>query len=540
MKLKLSALTAAFYTVGISGKARNTEEMKRKMNDSATITLLGLDIGTSSCKAALFDLDGNLLASQSAGYSSRYPREGWDEQDPQEWWEGVCQVCRNISAYAEQNSCQIAAIGLSGQSWSCIAIDKDGNVLCPDPIWRDVRSDDICRRLNQKIGPDKILTLAGNPLQPAYTTGKIIWIKENRPDIYNQTWKFLQSNSYIAYKLTGVVSQDYSQGYGLHCFDIDHLCWDKVMAFQLGIDLDKLPDLYPSDAMIGKVTSEASALTGLEAGIPVAAGGLDSACGALGAGVYRPGDTQEQGGQSEGMSICMEKPLRDPNLILSVHVIPGLWLLQGGTSGGSGVMRWLEQELADYERHIADEKHASSLDQFNESAAKIPPGSDGLIFLPYMNGERSPIWNPHAKGVWYGLDFSKTKGHLILSAMEGVAFSLKHNLDIAKAAGAEVSSLKATGGSSNSLLWTQIKSDISNLPIEVPLADASCALGAAILAGVGCGIYEDYPEAIQRTIRFTRHHEPDPDTVPVYSRNYKKYLEIYQHLEPMMQPEKPE
>ena len=219
---------------------------------------------------------------------------------------------------------------------------------------------------------------------------------------------------------------------------------------------------------------------------------------------------------------------------MGYHVIPNHWLLQGGTTGGGGVMRWLEKELGAYERLEGERLHKNSLEIFNELAEKVAPGSDGLVFLPYMAGERSPIWDPHAKGVYFGLDFNKTKGHLIRSAMEGVAFSLKHNIDVAKEVGAKVSVLRAMGGSANSLLWTQIKSDVTGLPIVVPSSDTATTLGAAILAGVGVGMYESFEEAMNLTVIDKRMHEPKEELKEVYDRNYEVYLELYRNLKDLM------
>ena len=238
------------------------------------------------------------------------------------------------------------------------------------------------------------------------------------------------------------------------------------------------------------------------------------------------------------MSICMDSYQSDPRLILGFHVIPGKWLLQGGTVGGGGVMRWFEREFADYERSRQEETGKSSLSQLNEIAEKILPGCDGLVFLPYMAGERSPIWDPDAKGVFYGLDFSKTKGHFIRAAMEGVAYSLRHNLEIAEQAGAEVKVLRAMGGSANSLLWTQIKSDITGKPIVVPSSDTATTLGAVILAGVGVGLYESFEEAVKLTVEERRSHEPNLENATVYEEGYRTYLELYQQLKGIMKKER--
>ena len=496
--------------------------------------LLGIDIGTSACKVAVFDREGHVVAAATGDYPVYYPKEGWAEQNPEEWWTAVCHAIGKTLDSGKICPDQIAGVGIDGQSWSAIAIDKEGHVLTNTPIWMDTRAQSICDRLNNEIGADEIFALAGNSLQPSYTTAKILWYQENLPDVYKKIDKILQSNSYIAYKLTGAVTQDVSQGYGLHCFDMRNGCWNEEMSRKLGIPMDFLPDIVPCDQVVGTVTKKAAQECGLAEGTPVVAGGLDAACGTLGAGVIHPGETQEQGGQAGGMSICMDTYKADPRLILGYHVVPGQWLLQGGTTGGGGVMRWFEREFAGYEREMQKQNGKSSLVQLNEIAEEVAPGSEGVVFLPYMAGERSPIWNPDAKGVFYGLDFSKTKGHMVRACMEGVAFSLRHNLEVAEEAGAEAEVLRAMGGSANSLLWTQIKSDITGKPIVVPSSDTATTLGAAILAGVGVGFYKDYEEAVSLTVKTTREHHPNAENREVYDQNYQTYLKVYESLKNLM------
>ena len=495
---------------------------------------IGIDLGTSAAKLLLVDARGRILREVTEEYPIFYPHAGWAEQNPEDWWSAVCRATKETVQKAGIDPAEIAGVGIDGQSWSAIALDKEGKVLTNTPIWMDTRAQDICERLNKEIGEDEIFEVAGNSLQPSYTTAKIIWYKENLPEVYEKIDKILQSNSFIAFKLTGAITQDMSQGYGLHCFDMKKGCWDEEMCRRLGIPMEFLPEICECDHVVGTVTAKAAAECGLAEGTPVVAGGLDAACGTLGAGVIHPGETQEQGGQAGGMSICIDEYKADPRLILGYHVIPGKWLLQGGTTGGGGVMRWFEREFADYERMMKEQTGLSSLNQLNEIAEKINPGSDGVVFLPYMSGERSPIWNPYAKGVFYGLDFAKTKGHMVRACMEGVALSLRHNLEVAEAAGANAEVLRAMGGSANSLLWTQIKADITGKPIVVPASDTATTLGAAILAGVGVGIYQDYDEAVSITVKETRRHEPNLENKEVYDKTYETYLELYKSLAHMM------
>jgi xylulokinase len=496
--------------------------------------LLGIDIGTSACKIAVFEENGQVVASGNHDYQVYYPKVGWAEQNPDEWWAAVCKAVRETLKKGSIKPEDIAGVGIDGQSWSAIPMDKDGNVLANTPIWMDTRAADICKEVGGRIGEDSIFEVCGNPFKPSYTTPKILWYKKNMPEVYAQTYKILQSNSYIAYRLTGEFTQELSQGYGLHCFDMRKGVWDLDMCKALGVEPGMLPDIVPCHQVVGKVTQKAAAECGLTEGTPVVAGALDAACGTLGAGVIHPGETQEQGGQAGGMSICLDTYKADPRLILSFHAAPGQWILQGGTVGGGGVMRWLEKEFADYERIKGKELGVSSLELFNEIAEKAAPGSDGMVFLPYMSGERSPIWDENAKGVYYGLDFSKTKGHFVRAAMEGVALSLRHNIEVAEAAGATAKELRAMGGSANSLLWTQIKADVTGKKIIVPSSDTATTLGAVMLAGVGVGMYKSFEEAVEKTVVIKREHEPNQDNKKVYDENYQVYLQLYENLKAVM------
>ena len=486
--------------------------------------LLGVDLGTSACKAALFDEAGRAMAQTLEEYEVYYPHPGWAEQDPDEWWGAICKAIRRVMEAAQVNPADIAGVGVDGQGWSAIAVDKEGQVLCPTPIWTDTRSTGECGELLKRISGKALFDLCGNPLQPTYTLPKILWYQKNRPDVYKNTAYILQSNSFIVYRLTGKISQDVSQSYGFNCFNMRKGVWDLDMARRIGIKTELLPPIFACHEEVGRVTAEAAALTGLREGTPVVAGGLDAACGTLGAGVIENGDTQEQGGQAGGMSICLDHYSADERLILGYHVVPGRWLLQGGSTGGGGALKWLRQTLCP----------ELTFEDMTDLAGAVAPGSDGVIFLPYMSGERSPIWNPKAKGVFFGLDYAKGRGQMIRAVMEGVAYSLRHNLETAQEAGANVAVLRAMGGSANSLVWTQLKADITNKKIEVAASDTATSLGAAILAGVGTGVYGTFREAVQKTVQVSRVHTPDAETKKRYDREYPRYRQLYTQLEIMM------
>ncbi|MEG0901437.1 MAG: FGGY-family carbohydrate kinase, partial [Clostridia bacterium] len=388
------------------------------------------------------------------------------------------------------------------------------------PIWLDTRATEECELIDRAIGREALFAISGNPVKPCYTLPKILWFRKHLPQMYEKAAYVLQSNAFLVYRLTGVVTQDLCQSYGLQCFDMHKGEWNRAILRELNIRETLLPPLFACAQVIGGVSEAAARLTGLKAGTPVVAGGLDAACGSLGAGVYRAGQTQEQGGQAGGMSICVDQYAADPRLILSRHVVPDCWLLQGGTVGGGGALKWLRAQLCP----------ELGFEEMGELARTVAAGSEGLVFLPYLAGERSPIWDVNAKGVFYGLDFTKTRAHMIRAVMEGVAYSLRHNLEVAAEAGAKAEMLYAMGGSANSQVWTQIKSDVTGCAIEVPASDTATTLGAAMLAGVGMGVYDSFEAAVRQTVQLKRAHAPNEANRATYDREYQRYRELYERL----------
>lgn len=480
--------------------------------------LLGIDIGTSSCKIAIFNTSGGVQAEMNKSHRTYRTASGWIEQNPDEWWENICDGIRECLQKSGISSKSIEGIGIAGQGWSMIPIDEDGNCLTNTPIWMDTRAKDIANEVEQEIGTRRIFDLAGNLFFPTYTTPKMIWLKKEHIDLYAKTECFLQSNSYIGYKLTGALSSDKSQNYGLHFYNTKTCTYDTEMAEAFGLDINKVAPIYDCHEVIGKVTNEAAEQTGLMPGTPVVAGGLDAACGTLGAGVHLPNQAQIQGGQAGGMSICLDQPVVHEKLIFSPHVVPNLWLLQGGTVGGGGVLRWFREKLSPEQ----------SFDELTQLASKINPGSDGVLFLPYMAGERSPIWNPDAKAVFYGLGFDKTKAHMLRSVLEGVVLSVYHNVKVAENAGVDIKALEyyAMGGVANSEMWIQIYADVFGKKMNIPSSNTATTLGAAMLAGVGIGLYDSFSQAVEKTITVSREQKPTQEHYNLYQEVFKKYLAL--------------
>lgn len=384
--------------------------------------LLAIDLGTSSLVVSLVDLAGNIVQSWQGEQETHFGPLGQAEQEARNWWELTCRGIRGVLERAGIKPGQIAGIGVAGTSWLCLPVDKKGVPLRPAMLWLDRRADEQARMMRDAVGAKRLTACSGNPVDAAYIAPKMLWLQENEPEVYKKTYKFLQSNGYLVFQLTGNYSQDYSQGYGFHFFDITQGKWEESIAAELGISLDLLAPLCQCHHVVGTVTRQAALETGLVEGIPVVAGGLDAACCTLGAGVIEPGQTQEQGGQAGGMSIQLDTPVIHEKLILGYHVLPNQWLLQGGTVGGGGVLRWFNENFGAVEQQLAAKLGKIAFAVMSDAAAEIEPGSGGLLFLPYMAGERSPIWDSQAKGVFFGLSYEKTRAHLIRSLMEGVGY----------------------------------------------------------------------------------------------------------------------
>jgi xylulokinase len=507
---------------------------------SAPRFLIGIDIGTSACKAILFSESGEIVARESGDFHVYRPAPGRAEQDPNEWWDVAAAALRRLLAKGHAPASRVAGIGVAGQSWSAIPVDREGRALRNTPIWMDTRAADICREVTERVPEDEIFAVCGNSFKPGYTTPKILWYGRNEPRLLEKTHRIVQSNAFIVSRLTGEFSHDLSQGYGLHFFDMRRLAFDPAMAARLGVDSELIPPLCESHRVVGAVTREAAELTDLAAGTPVVAGGLDAACGTLGAGVLSERRTQEQGGQAGGMSICIRDYRADPRLILSPHVVPGFLLLQGGTVGGGGALKWAAEELGATGRAAADGRGLSPFQALDEEAERIAPGSDGVVFLPYLAGERSPVWDERAKGVWYGLDYRTTRAHMIRAVLEGVAFSLRHNIETAKEAGSDAGILHAIGGGASSALWNRIKADVTGHELVAVGAEAATCAGAAILAGVGVGVYRDFEEAVPVFVKEGARYTPDAGNKAVYDRRYETYLKLYERLRPIMHEEESE
>ncbi|NMB46464.1 MAG: FGGY-family carbohydrate kinase [Firmicutes bacterium] len=490
--------------------------------------LLGIDIGTSSCKVAAFSLVGETLGTAAWPYEIMRNTAYEAEQDAEEWWQAVCFCLQDLLGKGAFQPQDVAAIGVVGHSWATLPVDEQGNPLRNAMLWLDRRSLPECRYLAQAVGEEYMLELSGNRIDPAYCVPKMHWIRNNEPHVYAQAHKFLQSNSFIVHKLTGVFTQDASQGYGYYVFDTDRRNWSEAACERMAIAHELLPEVYESVEVVGEVTSRAASVTGLAAGTPVVAGGVDCAGACLGAGLIEHGATQEQAGQAGGMTIVTDRPYKDSRLISGCHVIDQCWHLSGGTVSG-GVLNWFHGSIlaAGSDLSPLGDGEQQPFERLSLEAEMSSAGAGGLLFLPYMAGERTPIWDPQARGVFMGLSYEKTRGDVVRSMMEGAAFALKHNLTVAGEAGIMPAGLISVGGGAKSRVWCQIKADVTQLPLGIPSIEDGTVFGAAVLGGIGVNAFSDWQKALKEMVAVKQWYQPSGTNTEVYDELYQIYLKSY-------------
>lgn len=492
--------------------------------------LVGIDVGTTSTKTVLADHDGAIIAQASQEYATTYPHPGWAQQEPEDWWRATCATLNQVLAESRVNPQDIAGIGVSCQAPTMLAVDHAGRPLYPAMIWMDRRSEPQCLWLREHVDPAEIAGINGGMADPYYLGPKLLWYKENEPALYRQTHRFLQVNGYIIARLTGQYSIDMSHGPLSLFFDSSQGVWSEKLLAKMDIDPEKLPPILPCSAVVGEVSREAARETGLAAGTPVVAGAADGTAAGLEAGLVNVGDAAEMTGQSTVLMICSDKPYLGQQLIPLGHAVPGQHLVIGALVASGGALRWFRDQLGHTERQAASMLEVDPFELLSLEAQHSPPGANRLIFLPYMFGERSPIWDSDARGVFFGLSLATKKADMVRAIMEGAAFGLRHNVDAAAAAGLSAAHLACVGGGARSQVWNQIKADILNLPIRLPRAATGAPLGDIMMAAVGAGIYPGLPEAVKQMVSMGQEYRPRPEFKTRYDALYQVYLELYPAL----------
>lgn len=489
--------------------------------------LLGIDIGTTNAKAALFDASGVLLGEAQREYATIYPQPGWAEQTPEDWWSATVTIVRHLLDASPVEAKDIAAIAVSSQAPTALPLDEQGTALHPALIWMDRRSEAQCARLRQTVNSDRLMAINGNRIDPYFGAPKILWLLENEPGVAERTHVFLQANGYVNFKLTGRFTIDASHASLVQCYDMALGDWSDELCSLMGIPLKKLPPVLPCTQVMGEVSAEAARATGLLEGTPVVAGTVDGVAAALEAGIVASGEAVEMTGTSTVLLICVEEAPRQPALIALAHAVPGAYLLVGAMVSTGATLRWFRDELGTAEVQAARSANCSSFDIMSEEAGKVSPGAGGLLFLPYMMGERSPIWNTQARGVLFGLSLATSRAQIIRALMEGAAYGLRHNVDVAEETGARIHVLRSVGGGSRSAVWSQIKANVLGRPIEVPKMSIGAPLGDALLAGAGVGVYPNVVSAAQSIARTVTRYRPQETAQTYYDTMYQLYRQLY-------------
>jgi len=484
---------------------------------------LGIDTSTTSSKALIIDERGEVIAVASSPHTLQTPKPLWSEQNPLEWWEAVSASIRSVLEKAGISGDRIAAVGLTGQMHGLVLLDDAGNVLRPAILWNDQRTQSQCDEIHQRVGKEKFIQITGNVALTGFTAPKILWVKENEPDVYAKAKHVLLPKDYVRYKLTGEYAMDKADGAGTVLFDLKKRDWSDEVLAALDIPRAWMPKTFEGTEFTGYINEEAARLTGLKAGIPVAAGGGDQAAGAVGVGAVEPRIVGLTVGTSGVVFATTPSALIEPEgrLHAFCHAVPNMWHFMGVMLSAAGSLQWYRDTLAPN----------MSFDDLLKEAEAIHEGSEGLQFLPYLSGERTPHPDPLARGAFIGLTLRHSRAHMTRAVLEGVAFGLKDSFTLIQNAGlGEVTQVRASGGGTKGALWRQIMADVLNAELVTVNTTEGGAYGAALLAGVGTGAWNSVAEACNACIKITGSTQPKASSVDAYRKSYAIYQGLYPAL----------
>jgi len=493
--------------------------------------LLGIDIGTTGVKTLLIDERGETVASCTVPHPLYTPRPGWTEQDPEDWWKGTVTSVQEVLRMSGVDPGAIAGIGLSGQMHSSVFLDRKDRVIRPAILWNDGRTTPQCRWI-ELAGEENLRRWVANPALEGFTAPKVIWLRENEPENYRKVRTLLLPKDYVRFRLTGEKATEYSDAAGTLFLDVRNRRWSKEMLEALDIPEDILPPVYESVDVCGKVTKEAAELTGLKPGTPVVGGGADNACGATGAGVVREGRVLSSIGTS-GTVVAPSKVVQvDPEMRAHTfcHSVPGMWYVMGVVLSAGGSLRWFKDALGQLEKVAEELTGVDAYDLLTKEAQRAEPGSEGLVFLPYITGERTPHRDADARGVFFGLSARHTRAHLVRAVLEGITFAMRDSLEIIRGLGIRVEEIRATGGGAKSPFWRQLQADVYGAPVYTPTNTEGPAFGAALMAGVGAGLFHDLADAADELVHIATTAEPDSERVRVYDEFYGIFRSLYPAL----------
>lgn len=484
------------------------------------MNFLGIDIGTGGSRAVIIDEKGVVISAASADHENfAVPQPGWAESSADDWWRAACVATRNATTAAKAPPESIGAVGLSGQMHGAVLLEDRDRPLRPAILWCDQRTQKQCDEITAKVGAKRLISLVSNPAITGFTLPKLLWVRENEPDLWRRTRTVLLPKDYVRLRLTGDKASDVADASGTLMFDVAKRGWSKPMLDEFEIEPTLLPEVFESIEVTGSITASAAIDTGLAPGTPVVAGAGDNAAGAIGMGIAAPGMVSATIGTSGVVFGVSNRPAVDPKgrIHTLCHAIPDTWHNTGVTLAAGLSLRWLRDNMLG----------GASYDDLLTEAATVASGSDGLIWLPYLMGERTPHFDPNARGAFIGLTAAHTRTHLVRSVLEGVAFSLRESIEIFAENGLTSDSIRLGGGGARSEVWCQIQADVYGKPVETIDAEERSAFGAAILAGVGAGAWASVGSACEQTVRTSEVIEPDRSAKDVLDKNYDRYRALY-------------
>ncbi|MBC8447349.1 MAG: xylulokinase [Chloroflexi bacterium] len=491
-------------------------------------TLLGIDLGTTGLKVALLTEEGRLVGSEYREFPILSPQPGYAEQDPEAWWAGFISACQDLKRKHPSGFDAAVGIGICGQMHTQVYLDKEERILRPAITWLDQRSSGIVDGINQDDDARALVFQeTRNFATTTYTAPQVRWVKDHQPEVWSRVARILVAKDFIKFRLTGQAVTDYAEASGTLLFDVARQAWSDRMFDFFDIPRALFPQVLPSDEIIGGVTPEAAALTGIKAGTPVSNGSSDNSASALGAGMIRPGQVTLIIGTAGVVTVCSDRPLPDPqNRTLCWHYcLRDRWVTLGVIQTAGESLNWFKNAFDKAEKS----RSGDIFEQYSQTAATVPDGCGGLIFLPYLMGERTPYWDPCARGVFYGVSLSSEKAHFIKAIMEGVSFALRNNMETVESLGISINQVRAVGGGLKSPVWLDILGKVLRKPVVTVSVPDTANLGNILLCGKALGLYPSLEEAIARMVTTDKRvfYEADSET---YEKQYAIFLELYEQL----------
>ena len=500
--------------------------------------LLAHDLGTSGNKATLYSAEGELIASCTESYETRFFNGNWAEQNPKDWWTAICGSTQQLLQKSRIAAGEIAVVALSGQMMGCTPVDREGNALRPSILYCDQRATEQTQKILDRIALADFYRVTGHRASASYTLAKLMWLRDNEPSTYARTFKTLCAKDYVNCRLTGRMATDFSDASGTNAFDLNRFCWSEPIIAIAGVDGQMFPEPLESTAILGTITAQAAAETGLKEGTPVAVGGGDGSCAGVGVGCIRPGTAYNYLGSSSWIALTVREPIVDSQMRTMnwAHCVPG-YLHPSGTMQTAGSShRWLKETLCHSEVEEAARSGVSPYDLIDRAAAQAPAGSNGVLFLPYMLGERTPWWNPNARGAFIGLNLASKREDMLRAVLEGISMNLGIIVNIFRAH-VPIDAVTAIGGGARSRLWRQVLADVFGCRIHsLNYLEEATSMGAAVIGGVAAGLFRDF-DVISRFVRVEETLAPNPENqkmygelMPVFERAYLSLIDVYEEI----------